>query len=129
GGVGLGVLGIIDKPASDGTYVLQGLPLHGDMLSKHAYLVNAGADKPTLTGVVNLSAADIDAAARLNLTPVTLGNGAAATTPGTGNSRQQYTLVLKDPNNDGRLTFSEFAAGLQDLSLIADAAVRSGTAS
>ena len=125
-GIGLGIIATIDKPNATGEFVLDGSPLHGDSLSNHAFLVASGANVPKLSGVVNLVAADIDASAKLNLIPVSLGNGASASPAGSGTSHQTYSTTLKDPNNDGRLTFTELKNGLANVRTITNPAVIGG---
>ena len=111
GSIGLGILASIDKPDKQGNYIVEGVPLHGDTLANHMYLVAAGANVPKLTGTATLTAADVDAKGNLKLVPVTLGNGSAATPAGTGASNQTFSATFKDPNNNGKLTFSELQIG------------------
>ena len=126
-GIGLGIVATIDKPNAMGEFVLDGSPLHGDTLSNHAFLVASGANVPKISGTINLVATDIDASAKLNLVPVTLGNGATITPAGSGTSHQTFSTTFKDPNNDGRLTFAELRNGLANVNTIANPSVIGGT--
>ena len=126
--VGLGILGTLAKPNRGNQFVIDGTPLHGDILSNHAYIVVDTDHQPTIAGTTNLVAKDIDAQSQLNMVAVQLGNGQGTSTPGQGASEQLFSTTLKDPNQNGKLTFTELANGLQNPASITAPTLVRGTA-
>ena len=112
--VGLGILGTLEKPNRGNQFIIDGSALHGDVLANHAYIVVDTDHQPIIAGTTSLVASDIDAQSQLNMVAVQLGNGQGAGTPGKGASQQSFSTTLRDPNLNGRLTFTELAQGLQN---------------
>ncbi|MBI3463970.1 MAG: hypothetical protein HY000_13065 [Planctomycetes bacterium] len=73
-GVGLGIYSTISEPNDSGAFELVGTPLHNDGLAQRVFLVSTPANRPTVAGTVFVTAADIDATARVLFDDLSLGS-------------------------------------------------------
>lgn len=99
--IGLGLAGQ-DAVGVGATKVINGTPLHGDDVSKHVFVLADSALTPAkLGGSLVVTAADVDAVAKLGFVEVGVTNGS-------GNANASFELKLKDGSTvDGRVTVPE----------------------
>ena len=105
-GLGLGILG--DDDDSDG--VIDGAGLHGETFADRFFL---DADSQ-LNASVDLTASDIDAAARIDFAGIGVEDGTGALSASFGVSLQEPGTV------DGKITLGELLAGLGDITSLVD---------